>query len=133
MVKDKVIRSSEGKFSTWSVTEDGFVVDEKPKTIEKVLEYVLAELKKADVDIGTYDYFNPMSPHPDIDTWPLDYRWIACFAVVGANEGWYIHVVAFKPGKRPRTCEVETLLLGKTFQSIEHALELVVALTKILQ
>jgi len=54
--------------------------------------------------------------------WPNDYRWIACYAVMGDSEGHYIHIELVRQGKGcddPDTHEL--VFLGKTFQGLDHA------------
>lgn len=43
------------------------------------------------------------------------FRWLACFAVTGANEGHYVHVELLRDDKRL------LLFLGKTFRGMESA------------
>lgn len=61
------------------------------------------------------------------------YRWIACYAVTGGSEGWYIHVDAISPGRvvgdeqtiphlvTRDALVCHNLLLGKTFAGMEQA------------
>ncbi|MFA5186771.1 MAG: hypothetical protein WC551_09865 [Patescibacteria group bacterium] len=119
----------------WSHTyevKDGFVINEQPKSLREVFDYILKKLPEYQVDIGEYDYFHISSSEHE-SLWPLDARWIAVFVVQGGSEGFYVHVEAFM-SNRPIIC---LIFLGKTLQEgkagREHALKLAHALTFILE
>jgi hypothetical protein len=60
-----------------------------------------------------------------LSDWPKHYRWIACYAVRGDSEGYYVHVDALvvPPTHSPlgTPWERRMLLLGKTFGGQEAA------------
>lgn len=123
----------ETPFSTYEVVE-GYVKNEKPKTMQEVYEWVCKELKKHNTEpytVGPFEeYFSNMHRYNERHTrshWPLDYHWIAVFAVTGGSEGHYVHVEAITGEKR------ELLFLGKTFRGMDNALAAVALLTKILE
>ncbi len=52
----------------------------------------------------------------------LRFRWIACFAVTGNSEGWYIHIDLVLDGfDENQQCKTQHLALGKTFRGRIHA------------
>lgn len=83
---------------------------------------------------------------------PHDYRWIACYAVTGGNEGHYVHVefrvpveqVKVSTGEDFGTAKLVTplrcenlwrpvrLALGKTFRGMDHAAEIAKRCSKLL-
>lgn len=68
-------------------------------------------------------------PPPDSPVWPEEppyTRWIACYAVKGNSEGWYVHVDLI----RSATGDRFLMILAK-FWSQDHALKAVEALTRI--
>lgn len=85
--------------------------------------------------------FNPESvslsqcsgcPPGDTPVWPDKppyTRWIACYAVRGASEGWYVHVDLI-PVENPE-CRCLMMLLAK-FWSQDEALKAVKALTRLI-
>ncbi|MFH1952560.1 MAG: hypothetical protein ABIL06_13185 [Pseudomonadota bacterium] len=122
----RAVRFNEDPFSKWGVSVDGYVVDETGKPVEEVFEYVEGEIERSGMDLGGYDYFQVCFGLRG-SLWPVSYRRIACFAVEGGSEGHYIHVNVID-----NESKTETLLLGKTFLGLDHALALSNALTKIL-
>lgn len=79
------------------------------------------------------------------DQWPENVRWVACYAVTGGSEGWYIHIDlireldlppetdAFGAAKRPRSVKTaSTIMLGKTFQGMEHAQKIAAKVAQLL-
>jgi len=122
-------------YSRYYVTDDGYCVAEKAKTIRDVRDYCVKELKKhtfVDVDGDTREVaeegLSDMSHYmePEMKLWPLNER-IAVFYVTGGSEGHYVHVEALVNGKNLM------LFLSKTFQGREGALRIVDALSKILE
>jgi hypothetical protein len=88
------------------------------------------------------EYFH--GPDSEFATVPKNYRWVACYAVTGGNEGHYIHVeylaevkkikipdpndqTGFGKAKEVYPCNGQSLLhvvrlaIGKTFRGMEHA------------
>lgn len=64
--------------------------------------------------------------------WPTDVRWIACYAVTGANEGHYVHVDAIRTHSRgPST--VQQLLIVKVLTGREAALAVSALCARVLQ
>jgi len=60
------------------------------------------------------EYFN--IDHEQVGKrWPKGVRWIACYAVTGGSEGWYVHIDAIFDGQR------KMMFLGKTFMGMVHA------------
>jgi hypothetical protein len=53
--------------------------------------------------------------------WPEMFRWIACYAVTGSNEGHYIHVDLIVPSGTREPATVTPMFLCKTFGGMEHA------------
>lgn len=53
---------------------------------------------------------------------PGDWRWLACYAVTGANEGHYVHVSAVYSTESPDGAFREEMVFrGKTFLGLAHA------------
>lgn len=96
------------------------------RTINEVFKEVNQFLKEQFLYDGL-DYFH-ISDFQD-DKKKLDFpqwRYIACYAVVGSNEGYYIHLDAVTTNG-----EVVPIFIGKTFLGIDFALEVSNALTKV--
>ena len=130
------MKKDEDAFSRWEVNEKGYIVNEQPKTMDEVYKWVCEELRKRDPEPNEYrrygiidEYFSAFYEHTERKLWPLDHAWLAVFAVTGGSEGHYIHVEAIWRDDNRR----ELLFLGKTFQGMDHALEIVKVLCKILE
>ena len=104
----------------------GFLKKERDKTIEEVYLETVNFLKEQglldELDYFTIEYVlkaeRATTPFPR-------WRWIACYAVVGGNEGHYIHVDAI-------TSEGKHIMVftGKTFSGMDFALKVSNLLTK---
>jgi len=132
---EKIVRSGEDMYSTYDVSESGYVRNVKWKPIADIYRDVRDHL----VSLGTKDepfideYFSLDYEYELGDQrnarWPGDDTWrIAVFAVTGSSEGHYVHVGVFSarengPGYR-------NLMLAKTFRGMDHALEIAAAITK---
>lgn len=98
------------------------MIETNEKTIAQVFDELVDILKKDGIykDIEYFVYINKEGK----ELFPR-FRWVACYAVEGGNEGHYVHVdVIDIEGKR------DLLYVGKTFDGIEHALKLSNVLTK---
>jgi len=89
---------------------------------------VYRELYKALENEGLIDeyfsnqYDTGMSPGKDKSDTPIpNFRWVACWAVVGGSEGHYIHVELVYPDDAHKHFIHEAFALGKTFQGWDHA------------
>jgi len=101
----------------------GFLKKERDKTIEEVYLETVNFLKEQGL-FDELDYFtieNALKTETPFPRW----RWIACYAVVGGNEGHYIHVDAI-------TSEGKHIMIftGKTFSGMDFALKVSNLLTK---
>jgi len=70
------------------------------------------------------------APSDDSPVWPdapPHTHWIACYAVKGSSEGWYVHVDLIRSDDLDR----RILVLLAKFWRLEHALKAVEALTRI--
>ncbi|MCA1064735.1 hypothetical protein QTG56_24300 (plasmid) [Rossellomorea sp. AcN35-11] len=92
-----------------------FMMTERVKTYKEVYQELSEVLKKEGV-YDELDYFSNMMRREDSE-FSTTYRWIACFAVEGGNEGHYIHIETISEGGN------ELIYLGKTFMGLEHALK----------
>jgi len=107
----------EDHYSTWDVDENHYVKNEIGKSLDDVMEYFKREITGAGIDLDEFDYFQ--ASKWERKTWPVLYRRIFVFAVPGENEGHYVHVAI-----ENMDGTLETLVLGKTFMGLDHALEL---------
>ena len=99
------------------------------RTLAEVLGELNARLLARDLEPDEYG-FDIMPRAEGFErsrdlSWP-DYRWIACFAVTGSNEGHYIHIEAIKDNRR------ELIYVAKTFQGMGRAFEIARACAEIL-
>ena len=83
------------------------------------------ELDYFDIMAENYSGGQEASKQP----WPK-YRWIACYAVIGSNEGHYVHIdVVYKDndvivdphGKNQEVSCQRMMFLGKTFAGFDKA------------
>lgn len=104
----------------------GYLKLERNKTIVEVYDELVPILKEQGV-YDELDYFTISGSWQDEREFP-NYRWIACFAVEGGNEGHYIHVEAISnaDGEFQR----EIVFLGKTFCGLDYALKVANVCTK---
>jgi len=67
------------------------------------------------------EYPEPLKPKAEAP-FP-EFRRLACYAVTGANEGYYVHVDALVPHRDldPPLLQAVPLFLGKTFQGMDFA------------
>jgi hypothetical protein len=109
--------------------------------VGNVWEEIVTLLPAYGVDLRDFDYAGPASRTDREKPFPQGYRWIACFAVRGGSEGWYVHVEtvrsAWLAGTEPTVTTEEakvldTVFLAKTFAGWDTANTLVCALTQIL-
>jgi hypothetical protein len=122
----EVCKHEEDQFSTYDVTNKGYIVNQKGKAIRNVLKWLNGEIKD-EAKTADLDYGGLGCSRDGNTPWPLNYQWIACFSVTGGNEGHYIHVeIIYGNGKR------EILFLGKTFCGMEHALQVANACSRLL-
>jgi hypothetical protein len=119
----------EGIYTTYEVNPEGFIVNEKPKTIQQVYDYVRKKLQSKYPEVfNGMDYFS-LSLEQRLrpaSLWDIKARWTAVYYVTGGSEGWYIHV---------ETRDVEQakmMFLGKTFQK-NIAEEAVTAISEIME
>lgn len=112
-----------------------------PRTLGEVWDDIDAVLPAYGVDLGAFDYAGPLSQMERDRLFPDTFRWIACFTVRGASEGYYVHVAVVQDdwvltSGQPESAQeaqlLTTLFLAKTFQGWETALALVNALTQLL-
>jgi hypothetical protein len=89
----------------YDVNDQGFCVNYRPKSVKAITSWLSIELGDM-VD----EYLSCMED----GEWPISSR-IGAFPVTGGSEGHYIHVEALANGKHT------TLILGKTFQGMDHA------------
>lgn len=102
------------------------------RKVKDVYSDVVANLKKKGI-YDEMDYFKitfNYDLHSDNEgnTFP-DYKWISCYVVKGDSEGHYIHVDAI--GDNIPNGRV-MVMIGKTFEGLEHALKVSNILTEIL-
>lgn len=102
----------------------GYLVRKRWRPLGEVGKNLNAALKSLDMLPDEYgmNLDTDMTP----DTPCPEHRWIACFAVEGGSEGWYIHVDALTGDHRI------PLFLGKTFQGMDRAYEVARTIAKIL-
>lgn len=116
---------------TFYEVEGCYITQEHGKPLESVYSHIVEQLRKGYDEDNWYgpidEYFSIANKYDGPKYWPTDYRWIAVFAVTGGSEGHYIHVEAISDNRR------ELLFLGKTFQGMDHALEIVKILSKLLE
>lgn len=126
------IRKDEDLFSTWDVTDKGYCINEKKKSVHAVFKDVNKLFHEKYPGLAeNMDYFQVSSENFNDHPLP-DYRWLGVFYVTGGSEGHYIHVEAIGIGE-PKMDKRECLFLGKTFGGRNHAEEVVNALSRILE
>ena len=72
--------------------------------------------------------FGPVDGHTKIGD--LRYRWLAVFPVTGGSEGHYVHVDLI--GEKDGQIWTLPLFLGKTFNGLDHAIEMAGILARVL-
>jgi hypothetical protein len=123
--EEEIVRCGEDEYSRWEVNKKGYVRNEVGKPMEEVMEFLKQEITNAGINLEEYDYFQAGCLGPE--NWPVLYRRIVAFAIPGGNEGHYIHLDIYAMDGK-----VETIVLGKTFMGMDHALELSNCLSRIL-
>lgn len=112
-----------------------------PRTLGAVWDDITAALPAYGVDLAAFDYAGPLTVQDRDRLFPQSFRWIACFAVRGCSEGWYVHLGVVRhdwvltrehPDATHEADLLTTLFLAKTFEGWETALALVSALTQLL-
>lgn len=97
--------------------KEGYLMYDRSKTYGEVREELRERLEaEGMIDEGLSTTVKPeiRVPHP--------YRWIACFAVTGTNEGHYVHVEIFQSGVDEHHKHTgELVFLTKTFGGFERA------------
>lgn len=88
----------------------------------------VARTAKGQRDVQTRG-FGPLTDETTVGE--LRYRWIAVYPVTGGNEGHYIHVDLI--WQREYTEGRVPLFLGKTFQGMDHAIQMANTLTRELE
>jgi hypothetical protein len=78
--------------------KEGFVQHVGNRKISAIYNDLRKRLEKANL-LHEIEYFEVMAGVDATAEFPK-YRWIACYAVPGTSEGWYIHVDANKDDKR---------------------------------
>lgn len=102
----------------------GYIKRVENRKLKDILEDLI---KKLGEDYKELDYFGFSSIIERKDreqvAWPEKWRWIACYAVRGDSEGYYIHVdVIFSDGTRDSNGTREMLFLGKSLSGMDLAL-----------
>ena len=100
------------------------LIDAEGKTVREVAEALSTRIRGA-------EYVAPAPSGTDAP-WPNGARWIACYAVAGANEGHYVHVDAIHTHPYGRAV-VQQLLIVKVLTGREHALAIAAVCTRVLQ
>ena len=125
MSEHKTPEKRETPYMTYEV-EGRFIKNEAGKPLKTVYDYLHGKLREDHYALWErLDYF-----HTDAVTersnppWPIDDR-IACFAIPGSSEGYYVHVECLGKDRR------RNLLLGKCW-SWDDALELSNVLTRLI-
>ena len=126
MSEHKTPGKRETPFMTYEV-ENGLIKNEVGKPLKTVYDYLRGKLREDHYALWErLDYFDPDAvTERSNPPWPFEDR-IACFAIPGASEGYYVHVEG--PGKEGRR---RNLLLGKCW-SWDDALELSNVLTRLI-
>lgn len=106
----------------------GYLMLERKKTYAEVFEELVQVLKEQGVYDGL-DYFSNMMRREQEKGEFRDWRWIACYAVEGGNEGHYIHVATIFDNTSEHW-KTETVFMGKTFMGMDHALNVANICTK---
>lgn len=109
-------------------SKPGYLREVRKKTYEEVYKETCQFLKERDIwDKLDYFYLCHDYPNENYEKKPFpEWRWIACYAVVGSSEGHYIHVDIIKADNSR-----EFLFLGKTFAGMDYALYVSNMLTKV--
>ena len=106
----------------------GFVREVRKRTFGEIYKETRQFLEERDI-WDSLDYFHLSRDYKDDkfeDKLFPNWRWIACYAVVGGSEGHYIHVdIIDMDGKTTQ------LFLGKTFMGMDYALYVSNMLTKV--
>ena len=126
MSEHKAPGKRETPFMTYEV-ENGLIKNEVGKPLKTVYDYLCGKLREDHYALWErLDYFHfETIGEQAIFPWPFEAR-IACFAIPGDSEGYYIHVEC--PGKEGRR---RSLLLGKCW-TWDDALELSNVLTRMI-
>jgi predicted RNA-binding Zn-ribbon protein involved in translation (DUF1610 family) len=111
-------------------TEGTWQKTHAPRTLDEVWDDIAAALPAYGVDLELFDYAGPIFHQEGTRLFPQEYRWLTCFGVRGASEGWYAHVVAVHSSDGAPV--LETLYLAKTFVGWEATLAFVHAVTQML-
>lgn len=86
----------------------GLCFNETGRSISVVLEETRKKLEK--LGLLPDEYFG-IAPILSLSTFPVNYHWLACYAVTGGNEGHYIHVdIIGNDGERT------AIFVGKTLK-----------------
>jgi hypothetical protein len=112
----------------WEKGEDGFLHYVKSRTIGEIGADLARHLKKEGLEEeGVSRLVDKETP------FPKKWRWIACFAVTGSNEGHYVHVEVFEDGVDMKGKHTAILLfLVKTFNGLERAQQIAAACARLL-
>ena len=98
-----------------------------PSTLREITEILRKEIEQLD----GVEYFG-LCPEVSVLVtsladqpldWTDQYRWLACYAVTGGSEGWYIHVELIHP-TRIGVANRQSLMMGKTFSGYDVAARL---------
>lgn len=104
-----------------------YVEEVRKKTFGEVYEEVKQFLKERDI-WDNFDYFTLVDSYRKETVeqpFPV-WRWIACYAVVGGNEGHFVHIdIIDQTGKNIPFCH------GKTFLGMDYALYAANMLTRV--
>ena len=134
---DHIIPMSKIKFPVLKYNQKIPIWDGKltiKEVYEEIMDYMdylgldkltgLVDYFMLDSDVKYGDYLKPDS------IWPVNGRTF-CYAVTGTSEGHYFHVAYMGEVSKGNHSHL-TMLVGKTFMGMEHAMEWVSVLTGIL-
>lgn len=115
--------------TTYDVTDESRVVNERPNRVDEVQKEVIEKLRQDWPNlVSQWDYFGTSAVFHET-YFPMDWRFICVFYVRGGSEGYYVHVETQK--NKVNT----TVFLGKTLDGSERgrkwAEDMVVALGRI--
>jgi len=127
----KVTATKHDLYSTFDVTDQGYIINERSRKLRDVFKDVYDTLKRDYPDLAKdIEYFSIFPTLTRERPFPLGAR-IAIFYVEGSSEGYYVHVEAHDGETR------ELLFLGKTLlegeSGISWAEQMVCALSRIMR
>jgi hypothetical protein len=109
--------------------EPGYVRFVGNRTVREIVDELTERLKKDDRYPDEYFHCSGDFMFNDKKEFPR-YRWIACYPVLGTNEGHFIHIDALVFREDLGVLQCVPVFLGKTFQGFDFAARVATACAK---